>query len=458
MAKPSTITQWLQQPSKFTDEDRKIAAGLLKQYPYFVPARMMEAAEQQKKVPYAPAMLSTMQLYRGNWILFCNFMEDASGNIKPIPKPEKKQSAMDVLNEKEDLMVAQSYEDEMDIDEDPNPLDALSETEENEKDEELTDELLYGFNAETELDETDLDHDALTADTEQAFQEESIEEEEEERPFGYLEMEGAEETLHSSETQAPRALQQGRNVPQEAPAPDNLTQDAQQDELQNEEPAIDLKAEKEYSESTAEPSIQNEGFEEEATHKIPVQAATPLEEFEAPTEEKTIPFPAYHAPEKTSGIQKEDSLIQPIFTEDYFLHQGIQISDKVAPETTENNDPAKSLMVVMSFSEWLNHFKTKDQKTREEQEDQRALKTMWQKEKLAAAMEEENEEIPEEVFEMAVNSITQEEGLASEPLANILVKQGKNEKAIEMLRKLSLRNPHKSAYFAQKIDEIIKGK
>jgi tetratricopeptide (TPR) repeat protein len=115
-------------------------------------------------------------------------------------------------------------------------------------------------------------------------------------------------------------------------------------------------------------------------------------------------------------------------------------------------------MVMMSFSEWLLHFKSSTEKQKEENKDQRALKTMWQKEKLAAAIEEENEEIPESVFEMAVNSIAKEDGLASESLAEIYIKQGKYDKAMDMYRKLSLRNPQKNAYFARKIEEILKEK
>jgi len=83
---------------------------------------------------------------------------------------------------------------------------------------------------------------------------------------------------------------------------------------------------------------------------------------------------------------------------------------------------------------------------------------MWQKEKLAAATEEENEEIPENVFEMAVNSITNEDDLASESLADIYIKQKKYDKAVEMYHKLSLRNPQKNAYFARKIEEVLKEK
>lgn len=164
-----------------------------------------------------------------------------------------------------------------------------------------------------------------------------------------------------------------------------------------------------------------------------------------------------------------DTLILPIYTEDYFLHQGVQVSNDIPDDVEDINDgdtttagvedeEDKSLMVMMSFAEWLNHFKTKTQREKEEKEDQKALKTMWQKEKLAGVLEEENEEIPENVFEMAVNSITKEEDLISEPLIEIYVKQGKYDKAIDMYRKLSLRNPQKNAYFARKIEEILKEK
>ncbi len=161
---------------------------------------------------------------------------------------------------------------------------------------------------------------------------------------------------------------------------------------------------------------------------------------------------------------KEEVLIQPVYTEDYFLHLGVHVSEDIPAEIEQNNkatdddEKAKSLMVMMSFSEWLTYFKKNKEKEKEEREDQKALKTMWQKEKLAAALEEENDEIPENVFEMAVNSITKEEDLASESLADIYIKQGKYDKAIDMYKKLSLRNPQKKAYFARKIEAVLKEK
>ena len=113
-------------------------------------------------------------------------------------------------------------------------------------------------------------------------------------------------------------------------------------------------------------------------------------------------------------------------------------------------------MVVMSFAEWLTYISTQNKKAKEEEADQKALKTMWQKQKLAAAIEEESDEIPEQVFEMAVNSISRKDELISESLADVYVRQGKKEKAIDMYKTLSLLNPEKNTYFAAKIENLQK--
>lgn len=128
----------------------------------------------------------------------------------------------------------------------------------------------------------------------------------------------------------------------------------------------------------------------------------------------------------------------------------------VTPPTQINDEEekAKSLMVMMSFTDWLQHFKHKTEEDKAEEKEQKALKTAWQKEKLAAAADEEIDEIPEFIFKQAMDSISMESDLISESLAQILTKQGKHDKAIAMYKKLSLRNPEKSAYFANLIQEL----
>lgn len=217
-------------------------------------------------------------------------------------------------------------------------------------------------------------------------------------------------------------------------------------------------------EDEAEPKNEPEETAARPIGEEPVTEEENLQQNEIETEhEEQIPAASTNnIADAIARSAKDNTLIQPIYTEDYFLHEGVEISnelpeaDELAPQHTDSTE--QSLMVMRSFVEWLAYFKTKSREQQEEEEDKKALKTRLQKQKLAAAIEEENEEIPEQVFEMAVNSITQEDGLASESLAEIYVKQGKYDKAIDMYRKLSLRNPQKNTYFARKIEEVLKEK
>jgi hypothetical protein len=375
MTKPSVITKWLMQPADFSETDRKDAAALIKTYPYFVPARYIEAGEHHKKQPFAPAMLNMMQLYRGNWLLFHDFLGATVSSESVVYEEE-------VIPQGDEAVITEDT--------------SVESTE----DVEYPDEVLYEEPFGTYKDEEIA---ALSED----FDDEDVVSIEIENDYG---------------------------IEEEASAPLlEKTLAPQQEEIK---PTI-------IKETPPVPEVV-------MIPPIPSLEETTTNENEKRKGDEQIPF---------YQNRKADSLIQPIYTEDYFLHQGLQVSDELPPDIDRQKEEVdKSLMVVMSFSEWLLHFKTKGERAKEEQEDQKALKTMWQKEKLAAALEEENDEIPETVFEMAVNSIAKEEDLASESLAEIMVKQGKPDKAIEMYRKLSLRNPQKKTYFARKIDEVQKEK
>lgn len=130
--------------------------------------------------------------------------------------------------------------------------------------------------------------------------------------------------------------------------------------------------------------------------------------------------------------------------------------NKATEEPLQHDENAKELMRVMSFSEWLNFIANNNKKEKQEEESKRKIRAMWQKEKLSKALEEETDEIPEEVFNMAVNSIAATDDIANESMAEVYTRQGKFAKAIEIYQKLSLLQPEKNTYFAIKIEKLKK--
>jgi tetratricopeptide (TPR) repeat protein len=403
MIKPATITQWMQQPASFSAEDRKQAAAILKSYPYFVPVRYLEGAEYHKKQAFSPSMLNMMRLYCGNWLYFYQFMKEA----------EKASQSADAAVSSATNPITSNWEDDFML-----------------EDEALQDSTLTNF--------------------EEDFEESP---EEESEIWGEMTIEQADE-LPQVDTDNLADVVEGFSslYEEESQQIDNET--LQVDDLDIEATNFDMESMQNVDDVVVEVDelIIDVSAPEKPEEKTNMEASEPV----VKSEPEPTPVSTEEEKSDLSPRSEKTPLIQPIYTEDYFLYQGIQAPPSPQPEPELKKE--KSLMVVMSFSEWLMHFKTKGEREKAEAEDQKALKTMWQKEKLAAALEEENEEIPENVFEMAVNSITKEDDLVSESLAEILVKQGKFEKAIDMYKKLSLRNPQKNAYFARKIEQINKEK
>lgn len=115
---------------------------------------------------------------------------------------------------------------------------------------------------------------------------------------------------------------------------------------------------------------------------------------------------------------------EPLHTTDYFASQGIKLTDE--PIT---NDKLGTQM--KSFTEWL-----------------KSMKKIHQ-EKLAAGDEQTDKNI-----QQIAESSNAEAEVITEAMAEVLIRQNKTAKAIEVYEKLSLINPSKSAYFAAKIDSL----
>ncbi len=214
-------------------------------------------------------------------------------------------------------------------------------------------------------------------------------------------------------------------------------------------------------------SLPEEPVTEEATPESNKDFSLPASENvpAAPSLSNAIPL-SVHSSDSLPNLQstlpageegrsaEEEEVIQPLYANDYFLHQGVANGEDNVPKSgafAKQKSGSSDLMIMRSFAEWLRFFQSLKTEAVEEEAARRAVKASWQKERLAAALEEEEEEIPEVVFEMALTSIAPEGNMASEPLALIYAKQGKWEKAIEVYQRLQLRNPQKSVYFAEKI-------
>jgi hypothetical protein len=184
-----------------------------------------------------------------------------------------------------------------------------------------------------------------------------------------------------------------------------------------------------YEESSPVNAHRNESFGQEQITENSVS--------ENPVEEKSvsdIKIPEedpkkseFETPE--SAVFSEESAeteisFEPLHTVDYFASQGIKITE----EDLANDHLGKQ---VKSFTAWLKSMK-----------------------KLHPGQLPEQNEVIEKIIQSSSESSNQDAHVLTEAMAEVLVKQDKKEKAIEMYQKLSLLNPSKSAYFAAKIESL----
>lgn len=142
-----------------------------------------------------------------------------------------------------------------------------------------------------------------------------------------------------------------------------------------------------------------------------------------PAPESTNQTPEIQSEEDKSQVS--DLLFEPLHTTDYFASQGIKLS-----ETTMGNDQLGRQL--KSFTEWL--------------------KTM-KKVHLQKNTDDSVIVVDPSVEKMAEKSNIESE-VVTEAMAEVCIQQGKKDKAIEIYEKLSLQNPSKNLYFAQKIEQL----
>ncbi|HET9055998.1 MAG TPA: hypothetical protein VFN30_04035 [Chitinophagaceae bacterium] len=128
--------------------------------------------------------------------------------------------------------------------------------------------------------------------------------------------------------------------------------------------------------------------------------------------------------EKEIAEEKNELNYEPLHTVDYFASQGI----KTVSEKLPNDKLSKQLK---SFTEWLKMMK-----------------------RLPVEETTVISEIEEQKIQTSAEDSNEVKDVITEAMAEVLVKQGKMEKAKNIYHKLSLLYPEKSPYFATKIEQL----
>ena len=159
----------------------------------------------------------------------------------------------------------------------------------------------------------------------------------------------------------------------------------------------------------------------DAAEQRPVEPEVPLQELSPAGE--LAELPSSHTPTAvTDG--KQSMVFEPLHTVDYFASQGIRINDDLVTTDKLSNQ-------LKSFTAWLRTMK-----------------------KIHATKLPDQGFVNEHLIQSAANASNINTEVLTEAMAEVLIKQDKKDKAIEMFTKLSLINPAKSAYFAARIESI----
>lgn len=203
-------------------------------------------------------------------------------------------------------------------------------------------------------------------------------------------------------------------------------------DVHNQPSAINYPQQKEFFQTitSSEKEITDTIIEQPVISETTVTTVSE-ESIQMPAEEK-IAESIERVPEQKKGqIQQSvsnagnDLIFEPYHTVDYFASQGIKLSQE---ETTKD----KLGRQLKSFTEWL--------------------KTM--KRLPATEISENIDDSSESKVQHLADDSVHDADVVTEAMAEVWIKQGNREKAIETYNKLGLLNPSKKAYFAGLIENL----
>jgi len=176
--------------------------------------------------------------------------------------------------------------------------------------------------------------------------------------------------------------------------------------------------------TVAEPVAEEWNKVETVPEELPVEELVQVEEpvGSEPQEEESS-----HQLSEVIIEKAEDApvIFESYHTIDYFASQGIKVSNEVKADDRLSQQ-------LRSFTEWLKTMK-------------RLPET-----KVDAQLDEVTQQ---NIQEIAAHSLDQKE-VVTESMAEVLVKQNREDEAVAIYEKLSLLNPSKRAYFAAKIEQL----
>ncbi len=164
-----------------------------------------------------------------------------------------------------------------------------------------------------------------------------------------------------------------------------------------------------YHEDDNDTSVLEEEEEKNHTNNIASVLSHQISDFKKPITEDT----------------KLEFETEPLFKVDYFASQGIKIDLTKQPQD-------KLTIQLRRFTDWLKQIKGQSPNPQD-------LGT--------------DPELEKAIANIAKASIAARE-IVTETMADVFIKQGKVDKAIQLYIKLSFLDPQKSAYFAQKIQQL----